>query len=128
MATQALLKACAQGQEKRGRPTRYSQKLALVICQRLSDGESLNAICKSPDVPVERTLRSWDPQRPFSSNYARAREVGYLKMADELLEIVDDSTNDFVDRQAKSGRTIRVSSGGRRAGRTKADQESASGP
>ena len=38
----------------------------------------------------------------------RAREVGYLKMADEMLEIADDSTRDYVERQNKDGSTYKA--------------------
>ena len=35
-----------------------------------------------------------DPNHPFSPQYARAREIGHLKMADDLLEIADDASED----------------------------------
>jgi hypothetical protein len=36
-------------------------------------------------------VRKWaaDPSHPFSAKYARAREVGYLKMADEVIALSD---------------------------------------
>jgi hypothetical protein len=43
--------------------------------------------------------------RPFSAQYARAREIGYHRMADEVLDIADDGTNDFVQRLKDSGET-----------------------
>jgi Bacteriophage Sf6, terminase small subunit-like len=44
----------------------------------------------------------------FKAQYARAREVGYHKLADELLDIADDATNDFVERQNREGDTVKV--------------------
>jgi hypothetical protein len=38
----------------------------------------------------------------------RAREVGYIKMGDELLEIADDASNDWLERQNKDGATFKV--------------------
>lgn len=70
---------------------KYSEELGAKICDRLADGETLTAICKSGNIPSERTVRSWasDPDHPFSRAYDKAREVGYHKMADDILDIAD---------------------------------------
>jgi hypothetical protein len=87
----------------------YSDALADQICARLEQGESLNAICKDDGMPDERTVRGWarDDYKGFFPKYARAREIGYLKVADELLEIADDARNDWMDKHIR-GETIRV--------------------
>jgi hypothetical protein len=87
----------------------YTDELAEEICLRLEQGESLNAICKDDGMPKENTVRGWarDDFKGFSAKYARAREVGYLKIADEMLEIADDARNDWMDKQVR-GDTIRV--------------------
>jgi len=79
-----------------GRPSVYSEELADAICARLEDGESLNDICKDAGMPSERTVRGWasDDFKGFYSKYARAREIGYFKMADEILFIADRQTVD----------------------------------
>jgi hypothetical protein len=81
----------------RGRPTLYTPELADVICSRLADGESLRAICRDDGLPDERTVRGWarDADHVFFPQYARAREIAYHAMADDLLEIADDSTGDL---------------------------------
>jgi hypothetical protein len=43
-----------------------------------------------------------DDREGFAQQYARAREVGYHLMVDELLEIADDCTNDYMERRASS--------------------------
>lgn len=95
---------------KPGRPTLYTQELADDICTRLALGESLRAICRDDNKPDERTVREWaqDVKHPFSPHYVRARELGYLKMADELLEISDDGTNDWMEREGKDGSSYTV--------------------
>jgi hypothetical protein len=52
----------------------YSDEIGEQICERLSEGESLNAICNSTAMPSERAVRFWaaDPDHPFSPKYARA--------------------------------------------------------
>lgn len=79
----------------------YSQEVADAICARLAQGESLNAICKDDGMPDESTVRMWalDDYRGFAPNYARAREIGYQKMADEIIAISDDSSNDVIQTE-----------------------------
>jgi len=83
-----------------GRTSIYTQKLADEICKRIAEGESLRSICRDEKMPNERTVRSWalDTTSPFFPQYARAREIAYHSMADELLEIADDGTNDWMER------------------------------
>lgn len=83
-----------------GRPTKYTKALGDTICQRLADGESLRSICRDEGMPDERTVRSWtlEENHPISPQYAKARESQYLKWAEELLDIADDGTNDYVKR------------------------------
>jgi hypothetical protein len=47
-------------------------------------------------MPDERRVRAWaaDPEHEFAPQYARARETGYHKMADDLLHIADDNSCD----------------------------------
>lgn len=93
---------------KRGRPSRYSEEIAIEICDRLAKGESLNSICKSEHLPSESTVRDWskDKKHPFSASYAKARETGYLRIADELLDIADDGTNDWMERKNDEGEIV----------------------
>jgi hypothetical protein len=85
----------ATSNQGRGRPSLYTPDLASEICRRLADGETLRAICRDEAMPDERTVRTWAVgNASFSPQYAKAREIGYWGMADELLEIADDGQND----------------------------------
>lgn len=68
-----------------------------LILQRLSEGESLRAICRGEEMPTEGAVRKWVRVDPggFGTQYTRARELGYECMSDELLDISDDGTNDW---------------------------------
>lgn len=83
-----------------GRPSKYTDEIAKEICRRIADGESLRAICRDQGMPHEATVRGWAliPEHPFFTQYAQAREVAYHSMADELLEIADDGSNDWMQR------------------------------
>lgn len=84
---------------ERGRPSLYTNDIADEICARLADGETLRQICRDEHMPSGPTVRLWvinNINGDFSERYARARELGYLEMADELLEITDDGRNDWM--------------------------------
>ncbi len=85
-----------------GRPTAYTAEVAARICAELAEGKSLRKVCEPDDMPAESTVRAWalDDREGFSAQYARAREIGYHSMADELLEIADDGRNDWMEREA----------------------------
>ena len=86
----------------------YTQKLADEICRRLANGESLKSIARTPGFPSEATIREWslDVAHPFAVPYARAREAGYHKLAEELLEISDDSSRDLIEHETRDGGTV----------------------
>lgn len=88
---------------KRGRPSKFTKELASRICERLAAGESLRAVCRDEGMPAAQTVLRWAAKEPFSEQYARAREIGYAHMAEELLEIADDGTNDYVERERENG-------------------------
>ena len=92
---------------KQGRPSAYTPELGHLICERLTDGETLTAICKGSDMPAERTVRRWalDDVGGFAPQYARAREIGYYAMADEIIDIADDRGGDIITDSDGSKRT-----------------------
>jgi len=78
------------GKYPRGRPSTYSPELAAVICEKLTSGESLNKICKSPDMPALSTVYLWlQKHSEFSENYDKARDNQADTLADEILHISD---------------------------------------
>ncbi len=41
------------------RTSEYTEELALRICERVSEGESIKEICESEDMPARSTVRRW---------------------------------------------------------------------
>jgi hypothetical protein len=82
---------------KPGRPSKYSQRIADEICQRMALGELLGAICR--DIGIDRsTVWAWQKERPdFAKGYAQARELMADAVAEDVLNISDDSKRDIVD-------------------------------
>ena len=86
-----------------GRPSEYSADLAAKICSVLAEGRSLRDVCSDEGMPAESTVRAWavEDREGFSAQYARAREIGYHAMADELMDIADDGRNDWMERRGE---------------------------
>jgi hypothetical protein len=83
-----------------GRPTKYSQKLADLICERLAEGESVRTVCKAEDMPAPSSVFKWLREvEGFSEQYARAKQEAADAMAEELLDIADDGSNDWMEVQ-----------------------------
>lgn len=95
---------------KRGRPTAYTPKIAAEICKRLSEGETLEEVCRSDHIPASSTVRLWivEDREGFSALHARAREAQALRWAEEVVEISDDGSNDWMERNVGDGETITV--------------------
>ena len=93
-----------------GRPSLYTQALAEEICERIANGETLNQICRDEHMPERRTVVDWalNDRDGFSARYARARDAQLEHWADEIVEISDDGSNDWIERETKSGRVITV--------------------
>ena len=84
---------------KTGRPSSFSQQTADLICARLADGESLRSICRDDSMPHVSTVLRWvasKDHQEFREQYAHAREVGLEQMADEILEIADETAFDTI--------------------------------
>ena len=80
-----------------GRPSLYSDELVDRICEWISEGKSLRSFCRIEGNPGFQTVLDWlndDDKLYFRSKYARAREIQAEVMADELLEIADDTKPD----------------------------------
>lgn len=93
---------------KIGRPTVCSKALTDRICGRLAAGESLNSICKDDGMPAKGNVFKWllsdsDTYKDFRDKYAKAREIQYHQMADEILNIADDGTNDYIESAGDEG-------------------------
>lgn len=85
--------------KKLGRPTKYSNKLADLICARLSEGQSLRTVCKSNDMPCKTTVFMWlRTNEQFLNQYTRAKEESADALTDEMLDIADDGQNDWMER------------------------------
>lgn len=80
------------------RPSSYTQEMADRICEGLALGNSLRTVCKVDDMPAIRTVFYWlRIHEDFLHQYTRAKEESADAMADEVLDISDDGSNDWME-------------------------------
>ena len=88
------------------RPSTYADQVGAEICGRIAGGESLRRICKADRMPSQSTVFVWLRQNDaFRQLYTLAREDQAEFWAEEILEIADDGTNDFMARTRADGST-----------------------
>lgn len=92
---------------KMGRPSTYTKKMATTICSRLACGESLRSVCRDDDMPPMKTVYCWMSQNPdFRNQYAQAKEDGADALAEEMFDIADNGTNDWMEKHDKKGENL----------------------
>ena len=80
----------------KGRPP-SKETIKNEVINRISNGESLLNICRDDKMPCRDTICEWlSKDKTFSDKYERAREVRADRIFDEILEIADDSSGDYV--------------------------------
>ena len=95
------------GKHPGGRPTDYDNEVAEVICSRLAIGESLRTICSEDGLPDKSTVFRWLAAHPeFRDQYASARATQADALFDEILDIADDGSNDWMQRKNADGENI----------------------
>jgi hypothetical protein len=86
----------------------FSPELFDTICEDIAGGQSLVAICKSADMPSYTSVMNWlgnatlDAEHKLVEKYARAREAQADYLAYESLDIADDASNDWMERNGKN--------------------------
>lgn len=71
------------------------------IIEGLTDGVPLRVLCRQDDIPSWRTVYDWINADPsFASRVAYARDLGFEAIAEDILDIADDTPaiSDHVQR------------------------------
>ena len=85
-----------------GRPTIFAPALGTKICVRLAEGKSLRSIVQDDEMPSASTICRWlldEDKNEFWEQYEKARAVQAELMFEELLEIADYGTNDWMKKK-----------------------------
>lgn len=95
-----------------GRPSDYTEEMGLAICSRLADGESLRTICSDKHMPSKTSVFRWlEANEIFRDHYARAREALADYYAEDIIQISDDATNDWMERRSEAEKGAGVNTG-----------------
>lgn len=80
-----------------GRPSTYTEERAALVCEHLVEGLSLRQACRLEGMPSRDTVRRWLRDKPeFRADYAMACQFRTDALCDEIIEIADDSSNDWL--------------------------------
>ncbi|MFC0282541.1 terminase small subunit protein [Camelimonas abortus] len=86
------------GAARPGRPTIFTQLLADQICAELATGKSMRTMCRDEAMPSMSTVYKWLRERPdFSQQYVKAKAEAADALAEEILDIADDATGDWLE-------------------------------
>jgi len=77
--------------------TRRSASIEERLLAGVADGRTLREMCRVTNVG-RATVYAWMKDEDFAQRMARARAIGFDAIAEEMLEIADDSRNDWVER------------------------------
>ena len=87
----------------------YTQAIADEICKRLMDGQSLRSILRDGHLPDKSTVFNWLlHNKQFIDQYTHAREVQAETFVDEMTDIADDGSNDYMEKITQSGEITHV--------------------
>lgn len=91
-----------QSPKPMGRPSTYSEEMADLICEKITEGMSLRKICMLDGFPKSSAVYVWLDRNPdFADKYARAREAATEDMLEEILEIADNTELDAQDKRVR---------------------------
>ncbi len=91
-------------QKRIGRPRKITAALKADICDRIANGETVRRICRDEFMPGRSTvLRALQEDEAFRDQYARACELRADGWSEEIVEIADDGSNDFMEKLDRDG-------------------------
>jgi hypothetical protein len=90
-----------------GRPTTYSDDVADKMCDMIAEGWSVRQICMQDGMPEQATFYRWLLNQPWlQDKYARAKEAQMDHFNEEIIDIADDGSNDWIERERQNGSTF----------------------
>ena len=86
--------------ERQGRTIiSWSQEVEDEILERLANGETLTRICRDAHMPIRGVAWAWQETVPgFADRMLRARRGFAFAKADEIEDIADDGSNDWMEK------------------------------
>jgi hypothetical protein len=82
--------AAAQMNRTTGKRARYTERVGKLICQRISNGETLVDICRDLELAFVSVMEWLDQEEKFGEAYRRARKSMAVNLVDELINKTGD--------------------------------------
>jgi len=74
------------------RQSKRTPEVEELIIEGLTDGVPLRVLCRQDDIPSWRTVYDWmNADASFASRVAYARDLGFEALAEDILNIADDT-------------------------------------
>lgn len=89
------------------RPTLRTADLERKLLAAIAEGIPLREYCRRSGLG-RATVYDWMKDPDFAARMARARTIGFEALADEIIEIADDSRNDWLTRKDAKADTAPV--------------------
>lgn len=88
---------------KRGRPSSFDPAKADRILATVLEGQSVRSACLAVDIAAS-TFLGWvvADRGDLFERYKRVQVIGAKAMLDEIMEIADDASGDFIDGRPNS--------------------------
>lgn len=86
--------------------TPYNEAVVQAICTQIMQGRTLRSICDDYRYPNMQTVLKWlaDPTKvEFRNTYYNARRVAAELLMDEVIEIADDDSEDYIEKTDRKG-------------------------
>lgn len=87
------------GKKPVGRPSKYTEEIGKALCDAIGTSkQGLEHVCNgNEEFPDARTVYRWlATNQEFRQHYAHAKELQAELIADEMLDIADDGSNDYM--------------------------------
>jgi len=101
------------------RSSTYTKEDGETICAALAEGHSLLSICQATGISYEAARRWEDDVPEHSTNSARARVIGCHALAEQALQIADDSERDWEAIKDQDGQVIGIKVNGEHVQRSR---------
>lgn len=102
-------KAVAHKDRKGRFASTYDPKLAMRVCERIAEGETLSGICAAEGMPDRKTFRRWvvnDPE--LRKAYDAARELKSHSLFDEALDLARELKGNGLDNATVGARRVAI--------------------
>jgi len=88
---------------------KYNSKVVEKICQSLRMGMSVAKVCEQRGMPSRGAFYQWlNSKNEFREVVQEARIFGCRALADEILSIADDDSNDYINTVDVDGNPVKV--------------------